>query len=64
MNRRDKVNQKYIEDAGGVNEATARLFYDQCLGSNIGHMAEIPYTQEQFAGFLREVADWLDGGGA
>jgi len=60
-----------------VNNPTALLFYDQCLGGSNGHMATIPNspimesicaahgikTQKDFARFLREAADHLDGGG-
>ena len=60
-----------------VNNPTALLFYEQCLGESNGHMAMIPNnpviqsiatahgikTKEDFACFLREVADYLDGGG-
>lgn len=60
-----------------VNYPTAKFFYDQCVGNTSGHMAMIPNTpilqslalahgvetEEEFAAFLRYVADWLDGGG-
>lgn len=56
-----------------VSEAMAELFYDQCGGESNGHMAAIPNspilqsilnvhkanTREEFAGFLRQVAEQL-----
>ena len=60
-----------------VNHPTAELFYKQCMGETNGQMASIPnspiissialvhgvYNKEDFAVFLRQIADWLDGGG-
>ena len=60
-----------------INNEMAELFYEQCCGESAGHMAMIPNSpilksiakvhgiknQEHFAVFLREVANWLDGGG-
>lgn len=66
-----------MKEIDSVSHSMAKLFYDQCFGTTDGHMAAIPNnpvlnsivvasgvrTQEQFADFIREVADWLDGGG-
>lgn len=59
-----------------VNESIAKLFYDQCMGSTSGHMANIPNSpilsaiclasgvvnENDFKQFLIDVSEELDGG--
>ena len=61
-----------------VSEGVAKFFKDQIVGETSGHMAMIPNnptlyglalahkadnSDADFAKFLREIADWIDGGG-
>jgi len=61
-----------------VSESVSKFFKDQVIGSHNGHMSLLPNnptlqglamahgadkSDEDFAKFLRAVADWIDGGG-